>query len=225
MAEKTPSAKGSKVHRYPGESIEVTYDKELCIHAAECVKGLPAVFDPQKRPWINPDGATPEEIREVIGRCPSGALAYSGGESGVTESADPGNVIALAVNGPLLARGDVEVLNSAQEPVTRDAQVALCRCGASKNKPFCDGSHNEAGFQDAGGIQDAKIRDKAVELEHLRVVVASNGPLIVEGPVSLEAADGIGNCHGTRTALCRCGASENRPFCDGAHSRIGFEAD
>lgn len=62
---------------YTGVHSIVSFDPTLCQHAAECVRGAPAVFDTARRPWIDPDAASPEEIEAVVGRCPSGALRYS----------------------------------------------------------------------------------------------------------------------------------------------------
>lgn len=63
---------------YTGALLDVSFDGALCAHAAECVRGMPSVFDTSARPWINPDAATTSEqadqLREVVGRCPSGAL-------------------------------------------------------------------------------------------------------------------------------------------------------
>ena len=204
-----------KLHRYSGEAIEVTYSVKRCIHAAECVKGLPAVFDPGRKPWVDVDA-------EVIERCPTGALAYRRKDGGPAETPAAANTIALAADGPLYARGDIEIKDGDGNLLARETRVALCRCGDSEIKPYCDGSHTKAGFKASAAISDPKILDRDVEISHLRVVAASDGPLVLEGPVTIQAA--IDSCHGTRTALCRCGASENKPFCDGTHGKIGFRA-
>lgn len=94
--------------------------------------------------------------------------------------------------------------------------------GDSKSKPFCDGTHTEAEFEASGAIPDPKIRQTEISATGLRVVEAANGPLLLEGPVTLRDAAGGDSCSGTKTALCRCGASENKPFCDGTHARIDF---
>ena len=211
-----------KLHRYEGEAIDVTFDSSRCIHAAECVHGLPGVFDPKKRPWVSADEASADEVVAVVECCPTGALKYERKDGGGAESPAAENRIDLVADGPLYAQGDVEVLDNDKNLVVRDTRVALCRCGASKNKPFCDGAHGDAGFEAAVAIPDPKIRDGATDIEHLRIVAAANGPLILEGPVTLSGSE---TCSGTKTALCRCGASNNKPFCDGAHKAAGFEAD
>ena len=66
-----------KLHTYKGNELTVTFDKAVCSHAARCVQGLPAVFDIDKKPWIQPDGATADEVRAQVARCPSGALGIA----------------------------------------------------------------------------------------------------------------------------------------------------
>ena len=105
-------------------------------------------------------------------------------------------------------------------------RATLCRCGASKHKPFCDGSHNDARLQgdrragDAATSEPLAVRDGPLEIEPQR-----NGPLVVTG--NLEICSGTGRTidRVTRARLCRCGGSRNKPFCDNTHLKIGFEAD
>ena len=213
---------GEKLHRYQGKSILVTYDAGRCIHAAECVHGLPEVFNPESRPWVSPDGAGADEVAAAVRSCPTGALQYQPLDAGNREEPPAENTVVIAADGPLYVHGDIEVVDGDKNVVLRDTRVAFCRCGESKYKPFCDGAHSEAGFAASGAIPNPKIRQTETERTGLRVVVAGNGPLILEGPVTLRDAEGADSCSGTKTALCRCGASENKPFCDGTHARIGF---
>ncbi len=210
---------GAKVHEYRGKSIAVHYDAKRCIHAAECVHGLPGVFDPEAKPWVDPDAASADEIVAVVDKCPTGALWISNaeGEPGLQPAAE--NTVQIDADGPLYARGDIEVVDTDGNVLLRDTRIAFCRCGASENKPFCDGAHSKAGFSDTGAIPDPKLR-QGDGSGKLKVVLANNGPLILTGPMTLTGGDD--SCTGGRGALCRCGASENKPFCDGAHSRIGF---
>lgn len=209
-----------KIHEYKGESIRVTYDSKRCIHAAECVHGLPGVFDPKARPWINPDGASADQIVDVVMRCPTGALGFERLDGGDVPSTPTENTIAIDADGPLYVRGDVEVVDSEGTVLTRDSRIALCRCGASENKPYCDGSHSKAEFQDSGAIPDPRLKPGDGEPGRLKIVLAKDGPLILNGPVSMTG--GEDTCTGDRGALCRCGASENKPFCDGTHAQIEF---
>jgi uncharacterized Fe-S cluster protein YjdI len=100
---------------YRSEEITVSFDLERCIHSAECVRGLPEVFDTEKRPWIQPDRAEPDAITTVVLRCPSGALQFER-EDGVRETPPEENVIAIAENGPLYARGDIEIKSPRATP-------------------------------------------------------------------------------------------------------------
>src|SRR6056297_3317510 len=83
------------VHQYDGEDITVRYDVERCIHARECVHGLPAVFDPEKTPWIEPDQAEPDDLADVITRCPTGALHFERTDGGPAEETPEENVITV----------------------------------------------------------------------------------------------------------------------------------
>ncbi|NNE97809.1 MAG: hypothetical protein HKN25_02180 [Pyrinomonadaceae bacterium] len=137
-----------KVHEYSSDEITVIWKPDICIHSAECVKGLPHVFKPKDNPWVQIEKATPEEIREAIDRCPSGALSYRVENPETPEPEDSNRIRVKATkNGPFIISGDVEIED-------RDGNVrpcpgkttALCRCGASRNKPFCDGSHTGVKF-------------------------------------------------------------------------------
>ncbi|MFJ4699794.1 (4Fe-4S)-binding protein [Streptomyces sp. NPDC088768] len=122
--------------RYEGAELAVSYEVGLCLHAAECVRGLPAVFDVERRPWITPDGAPAAEVAEVIERCPSGALQYHG--PGRAERARVPTRLAPHEDGVLHARGDL-VLGT-PEGARRETRVMLCACGHTAHSPFCDHS-------------------------------------------------------------------------------------
>ncbi|MEM7351277.1 MAG: CDGSH iron-sulfur domain-containing protein [Acidobacteriota bacterium] len=211
---------GAKLHQYEGQSTRVTYDAKRCIHAAECVHGLPDVFDPKARPWVNPDAASAEELAAVVARCPTGALRLTRLDGGPAEETPTQNTVTIDPNGPLYVHGDVQVVDAEGAVVTSDLRIALCRCGASTNKPFCDGKHAEVEFEDSGAIPAPQLRDGDAASGQLKVTLAKNGPLILDGPLTLQG--GEDTCSGSRGALCRCGASANKPFCDGAHAKIGF---
>jgi uncharacterized Fe-S cluster protein YjdI len=132
--------------KYTGNGIDVFYEPALCIHAARCVHGLPDVFDPQKRPWIQPVNASADALAEVISRCPSGALHYERAD-GDAETADSADSVSLVARGPLYVRGDITMNLPDGTLVRHDTRLALCRCGHSKNKPYCDNSHIEADFE------------------------------------------------------------------------------
>lgn len=119
--------------RYEGREIEVTYDTTRCLHAAECVRGMPAVFDTAKRPWVAPDNGEPEALATVIRRCPTGALHYRLLDGEPEQPRVPTRV-RLPDDGPLLIDGDIELEGK------RETRAALCRCWASGNQPYCDRS-------------------------------------------------------------------------------------
>lgn len=141
---------GMDQRRYPAEGIVVYYAPRLCIHAQECVRGLPEVFRRGERPWVQPQHATTERIAEVIRRCPSGALQYLRLDGGPGEAVPQGVSVRFVPNGPVYLRGPLEFKTPGGEVIFRSSRAALCRCGASKNKPFCDNSHLETGFEAEG---------------------------------------------------------------------------
>jgi len=136
---------------YANDRIAVSWEPGFCIHAAECVRGLPAVFDNQRRPWVIVDNATPDEIGDVIQRCPTGALHFRRVDGGPQEPVPAQTVVRERPNGPLFVRGNVTVFSQDRALIREDTRVALCRCGASENKPFCDGSHRKVGFRTTPG--------------------------------------------------------------------------
>lgn len=129
------------------KDITVYYNAKLCIHAAECVRGLPQVFDTSKKPWIQPEHAAADALADVIHRCPSGALHYERLDGGASETIPDEMTGTFAENGPLYLRGAIKLTDSEGKLLFEGTRVALCRCGASKNKPFCDRSHKEIAFQ------------------------------------------------------------------------------
>lgn len=214
-----------KIHEYQGEQITVRYNVKRCIHAAECVRGLPLVFDPKQKPWVQPGQATVDELAAVIERCPSGALHYQRQGGGPAEASPSHNTILTTVNGPLHLRGEV-VVTAAAGATWQDTRLALCRCGASQNKPFCNNSHIEADFQAAGTREAVSSQTSEAEAGGpLSVNPAPNGPLLLQGNFEIYGIDGQLIFSGDKTALCRCGQSGNKPFCDGMHRKVGFQAD
>ena len=136
------------IKEYEAPDVLVRFDTKKCIHAAECVHGLPPVFDADRRPWIVLDAAGADEIVAVIERCPSGALTYERRDGGAEERPSDVPVVSTVKDGPLYVRGHLQLTDHEGRPVDTGPRAALCRCGASKNKPFCDNSHIEAGFED-----------------------------------------------------------------------------
>jgi len=131
---------------YRSNDIVVTFEPRLCIHAERCVHGEPRVFDAKAKPWIQPQHATADAIAAVVRQCPTGALQYERLDGGATEQPDAAPSIHLVAGGPLHVRGEVTVQDAEGRVFRNTTRVALCRCGASANKPFCDGSHTRIGF-------------------------------------------------------------------------------
>lgn len=141
-----------RVRDCKGAHITIHDNRGVCSHAEHCVRDLPSVFDRSARPWINPDGAPPDDIVRTIEKCPSGALSYT--RDGVLHKdlerdpairVDPGGPYEV-VGGPELADPD------GCHPESRE-HYTLCRCGVSKNKPFCDGSHWHVHFDEDRGAR------------------------------------------------------------------------
>ena len=130
---------------YATEEVVVEWRPRLCYHSQNCVRALPLVFDKERRPWIDVEQASADEIEAAVDRCPSGALR-SRRLDGRPGPAPTGVEISAEPNGPLLVRGPIQIVqpDGTTEELPR---AAFCRCGHSGNKPFCDGSHREAGFR------------------------------------------------------------------------------
>lgn len=132
---------------YEHDGLTVTFDARRCYHAAECVRHLPAVFDSSARPWVRPERADAASIIATVHRCPSGALRVSRHGEPVDIASD-GVAVRVARNGPLEVRGAVRVVNEDGTEAVTDSRVSLCRCGQSRRKPLCDGTHRTCGFRD-----------------------------------------------------------------------------
>jgi uncharacterized Fe-S cluster protein YjdI len=137
----------SLMKEYSNEDITVTWDQDKCIHAKECVKNLPQVFTPEKMPWVNIKEASSEDIMSAIDRCPSGALTYKRIGS-AADAQKPFSEIKAMKNGPLLVEGSCTLKDAKGKVAASRGPFALCRCGGTKNKPFCDGTHIKIEFDD-----------------------------------------------------------------------------
>ena len=210
---------------YEGKDILARLENESCIHAEVCVHGLPEVFDRHGRPWIEPDQADADRVAGVVMRCPTGALQFER-RDGESESAPERNVCTVVQDGPLYLSGALE-LNLTEGGVREDTRIALCRCGHSRSKPFCDNSHREAAFEDDGSLGAAMLGqgEPSVGASGLSLTPAPDGPVLMRGPIEIRSADGASRQAGIKGALCRCGASHNKPYCDGSHGVIEFKAD
>ncbi len=206
---------------YPGAETTVMWDGNLCIHVGECGRSSGGLFVGGRQPWCQPDVTSLEDAVEVVERCPTGALTYERAD-GVTEQAPAENTVVVANHGPLYVTGDLNIRGADQPGVA--FRAALCRCGQSRNKPFCDNSHEKSGFSDRGAIGDSGKGFDAPGGK-LSIMTAPNGPLLLSGNVTLVTAAGRVAWQGSKCALCRCGHSKNKPFCDGAHKAAGFVSE
>lgn len=123
---------------YDGDGITVSFEAALCLHAAECVRGLPEVFDVDRRPWISPGNAATDAVAEVVRRCPSGALQYHRTDDAPDEVADQPTQVLRHPTGAIGLRGDLE-LQTPDGPRV-ETRATLCGCGATARPPFCDHS-------------------------------------------------------------------------------------
>ena len=135
---------------YRSERISVQWFAERCIHSGECIRALPDVFDPRRRPWIAIDEASADAIGEAVRQCPTGALHYVRHDGAPQEPVPEDVQIQTVPDGPLYVRGPVLVTTSAGEVIREDTRCALCRCGKTANPPFCDNAHRAIGFRDPG---------------------------------------------------------------------------
>ncbi len=203
----------TKVRSYEGDDIVIDYDVARCIHVAECVRGLPQVFDPARKPWVDATRGSGDAIAEVVRRCPTGALHYR--RTGEAERPAERNEVHAAADGPLYLQGRLDIQLPSGERI-EETRVALCRCGASRHKPYCDNSHIEAGFHDSATNVPQQLAEAAAGKTTATVTFAPDGPVLIDGPVAVCGAD-ASEAVGVKCALCRCGKSQTKPFCDGSH--------
>ncbi|GMR18279.1 MAG: CDGSH iron-sulfur domain-containing protein [Gammaproteobacteria bacterium] len=210
-------------YTFPGTKINVEWDGRLCIHIAECGHAKGELFVAGRQPWCQPDLVALEDVIDVVERCPSGALTYETSEKTIKESPDQENSVAVSYNGPYFVRGELDIENSADDMEGVAFRVALCRCGHSKSKPFCDNSHEAIGFKDYAAVGD-KGKGLTKKGGKLKIKSLDDGPLLLSGNITIKNGSGRVAWQGTEVALCRCGASESKPFCDGSHVAAGFKS-
>lgn len=136
---------------YTNGEVTIVWQPKMCIHSAKCWRGensLPEVFDPTKKPWIKPEGSSSERIIQQVKNCPSGAISYyMNNEKEENQSIISETVAETVINGPLLIYGNITVKDSSGNQTQKNKVTAFCRCGASGNKPYCDGSHAKIDFK------------------------------------------------------------------------------
>jgi CDGSH-type Zn-finger protein/uncharacterized Fe-S cluster protein YjdI len=206
---------------YRGEKIIVRNKGERCIHSRYCVLGRPDVFVPNADgPWIKPDAQSADIVAAQIMLCPSGALTFQRLDGGAEEKPPGVNTVRIWENGPLFFNAELDVAGD-----TSSFRATLCRCGVSKNKPYCDHSHVESGFAATGEPESKASEPLAVRNGRLKVTPQKDGCLMVEGALEICTASGRTVSRETKTWLCRCGQSGKKPFCDGTHKKVGFKSE
>ena len=212
-----------KVFKYGGDRATVSWHSRLCIHVAECGRAKGDLFIAGREPWCQPDVSPDDEIEDVIQRCPTGALTVDYADESRLETAAAENTVHVAYNGPLFMRGELDIEDAPRNAPGLKFRAALCRCGKSQNKPYCDNSHEKEGFQDYGAVGDSGDTD-VPRGGALKVQLLQDGPLMCKGNVTIFNSSGRAAFHGSQVFLCRCGASNNKPFCDGEHKKVGFKS-
>lgn len=212
-----------------GKEATIYFDARRCIHSRNCVLSHPDVFVPNvKGEWIHPDAQPVDELIRIGQNCPSGAIRVARNPNGnsandltSSDGAPIVNTIRVRENGPLAVEAELQIKGEAQTT----PRATLCRCGRSQNKPYCDGAHHSAGFVATGEPPTVAFNQIAARSGPVNIMPIPNGPLGVTG--NLEIVSGTGRtCNQVTSAhLCRCGASGNKPYCDGSHKAAGFAAD
>jgi CDGSH-type Zn-finger protein/uncharacterized Fe-S cluster protein YjdI len=203
-----------------GERIEVQFEAKRCIHSRFCVTWAPQVFLANVQgPWIHPDAMPAERLVEVAHACPSGAIRYRRLDGEPEEAAPPVNLASVREGGPYAFRAQLQI-----DGASAGFRATLCRCGASKNKPYCDGSHHEIGFSASGEPPSGETEPLSARDGVLAVDPQKDGPLKVRGNLEILSGTGRAVARVTSAYLCRCGGSASKPFCDGTHAKIGFRS-
>jgi CDGSH-type Zn-finger protein/uncharacterized Fe-S cluster protein YjdI len=215
-----PTSIADGIETVRGEKLELQFEAKRCIHSRFCVTWTPQVFLANVQgPWIHPDAMAVERVVEVAHACPSGAIRYRRLDGQPDESAPPVNLASVREAGPYALRGQLQI-----DGAPAGFRVTLCRCGASKNKPFCDGSHHEVGFSATGEPPSGSTDALPARDGPLAIDPQTNGPLRVRGNLEIVSGTGRVVARVTSAYLCRCGGSANKPFCDGTHAKIGFRS-
>ncbi|MFT3699786.1 MAG: ferritin-like domain-containing protein [Kofleriaceae bacterium] len=212
------------VDHIPAEHMTLLFDTKKCIHSRHCVTGAPDVFLANvEGPWIIPDASDPDYLAGIAHMCPSGAIRYQRTDGHADEPVPPVNLVATREAGPYAVRGEIH-LDGGPANYYR---LTLCRCGASKNKPFCDSSHKAINFAATGEPKtfDGKTDMLAVRNGPLAIDPQTDGPLQVRGNLEITSGTGRVVARVQSAKLCRCGGSNTKPFCDGTHAKIGFRSD
>jgi CDGSH-type Zn-finger protein/uncharacterized Fe-S cluster protein YjdI len=210
---------------YENDRIRVYWDSARCIHTGICLRALPEVFDTSRRPWVEIDAADADAVADTVERCPTGALRYERVDGAQGEQPERPTKVIPIPDGPLLMVGDLKVEDPDGEVLAHEARLTLCRCGMSRNQPFCDNSHLRRFWRSGPSSEPADEppppREGAAQ-EPTRIVAAEDASLRLRGHVRIHDEEGRLLAEAGKVALCRCGESKNKPFCDMSHEDAGF---
>jgi CDGSH-type Zn-finger protein/truncated hemoglobin YjbI len=158
---KHPDRVADRLDSYTARQFTILDNRGICAHSGRCTDALPSAFRAGAEPFVAPAGARADDIVRAIQSCPSGALGAAIAERRAAEIVDRIRPPAIEVSkdGPYFVSGCVDLRDDAGNEPVRAAgasreHFALCRCGQSKNKPFCSGAHWYADFHDPVIDQD-----------------------------------------------------------------------
>jgi CDGSH-type Zn-finger protein len=127
--------------------VTITYTPVLCSHAGECSRIARSIFNPSEKPWIKPENGSVADVLSVLAACPSGALRIAIADQTSQHLTTSDIEISVEKNGPYWVK-NIPLEAEFNGVGASRSKYVLCRCGLSKNKPFCDGSHYDAKWQD-----------------------------------------------------------------------------
>jgi CDGSH-type Zn-finger protein/uncharacterized Fe-S cluster protein YjdI len=218
--EPVPAPPPAPVEVVRGKDLTIHFEARRCIHSRHCVLDAPTVFKANTPgEWIYPDSVSAESLVGVAISCPSGAVRYERHDGGLPESEPAVNQLRVRENGPYAVHAQLTIAGQSD-----GYRATLCRCGQSRNKPWCDGSHVGADFTASGEPPSGATDPLDARDGPLVVTPTHNGPLHVQGNLEICAGTGRTVARITDAYLCRCGHSRNKPFCDGSHAASSFEA-
>ncbi|MBB6459529.1 (4Fe-4S)-binding protein [Flammeovirga kamogawensis] len=135
------------IKTYSNNDIEIVWQPNKCIHSTKCFQALPSVFDPTKRPWVSINAAPTADIILTVKNCPSGALSLKTEDKDDAPEIENDIQVTVLKDGPILIKGSITLTAKGNSESLGNKQIALCRCGHSANKPYCDGQHAKNGFK------------------------------------------------------------------------------
>jgi len=137
----------STTKTYSNAEITIHWEPSKCWHFGACTRILPEVYDPEAKPWITPEKATTEALKNQVAQCPSGALSYSMNDNAVAKGEERKRHLDILENGPILSKKEMLVTYEDGSKETKFTRRSYCRCGASDNLPYCNGNHGKIDFQ------------------------------------------------------------------------------